>query len=56
MPESNELIGQLFRAMQVQYNITPEQVLTALRSQTWESVSTRETKNVIAFRSRPQRI
>jgi integrase len=53
MPHANELIGQLFRAMQVQYNITPEQMLTALRSQTAESCSARETVNVIAFRPRP---
>jgi hypothetical protein len=53
MPHANELIGQLFRAMQVQYNITPEQMLTALRSHTAESCSARETVNVIAFRPRP---
>ena len=51
MPQANDLIGQLFRAMQVQYNVTPEQMLTALRSQTEESHPPRETANVIAFRS-----
>jgi integrase len=47
MPQANDLIGQLFRAMQVQYNVTPEQMLTALRSQTEESSAPR---NVIPFR------
>jgi hypothetical protein len=36
MPHANKLIGQLFRAIQVQYNVTPEQMWMALRSQTEE--------------------
>jgi integrase len=47
MPQANDLIGQLFRAMQVQYNVTPEQMLAALRSQTDESNA---PKNVVPIR------